>query len=210
MAGFEEQLKEALQELRTGKERKFDQTADLVVNLQKYSVKKNPINLLISVPHKSKDKKVAAFLETESNLIDTITVNDFKHYKEKSKLKALVKKYDFFIAQGSIMPKVATSFGRVLGPSGKMPSPQLGLILNADEKTINDLKERINTSVKIRVKETSIKVAVGKQSMTDEDIIENIMSIYNEIIKALPREKENVKNVELKFTMSKPVKIKVR
>ena len=211
MAEFEEELKQALERLRSeSKERKFIETVDLVINLQKYSTKKNPINLFISVPHKVKDKKIAAFLEADSDLIDTITLNDFKKYSDKKSLKSLVDKYDFFIAQGKIMPKVATTFGRVLGPTGKMPSPQLGLILNADEKTINDLKDKINTSVKIRVKESSVKVPVGKKNMSDEDIIENVLSIYNELLKALPREKENIKNVELKFTMSKPVKIHIR
>lgn len=211
MAEIETQLKEALEKLRAeAKERKFNQTVDLVINLQKYSVKKNPINMFVSVPHKSKDKKVAAFLEANSDLIDTITLNDFKKYNDKKKLKSLVKKYDFFLAQGSIMPKVATTFGRVLGPAGKMPSPQLGIILNADEKTLADLKEKINTSIKIRVKENSIKVPIAKQSMKDEEIIENIMLVYHETIKHLPRDKENIKNVEIKYTMSKPIKIKVR
>ena len=40
------------------------------------------------------------------------------------------------------MPKVATTFGRILGPLGKMPSPQLGIILNTDDKTINELKRK--------------------------------------------------------------------
>ncbi len=207
---IEVQLKEALEKLRENKERKFDQTVDLIINLQKYSIKKNPINMFVTVPHKSKNKKIAAFLTAPSEHINTITELDFKKYTDKKKLKSLVKKYDFFIAQGSIMPKVATIFGRVLGPAGKMPSPQLGIILNADEKTIGDLKQKINTSVKIRVKENSIKVAVGKQSMKDEEIIENIMAIYNESIKNLPRDKENIKNVELKFTMTKPIKLHVR
>jgi ribosomal protein L1 len=46
--------------------------------------------------------------------------------------------------------------------------------------------------------------------MKDEEIIENINTIYSEIIKILPRDKENIKNLEIKFTMSKPQKIKVR
>ncbi|MEA3414270.1 MAG: hypothetical protein U9Q99_01975 [Nanoarchaeota archaeon] len=210
MAELENQLKKALEELRKEKERKFDQTVDLVINLQKYSHKKNPINIFIRLPHKVKDKKIAAFLEANSDLIDTIPFSDFKKYNDKKKLKFLVKKYDFFISQAKIMPKVATTFGRVLGPTGKMPSPQLGIILNPDEKTISELKEKINTSIKLRVKESSIKLPVGKYSMEDKKIIENIMTIYNEIIKALPRDKENIKNVELKFTMTKPIKIQLR
>ncbi|MCK4553131.1 hypothetical protein KAT80_02920 [Candidatus Pacearchaeota archaeon] len=207
---MKEQLQKALSELRKDKERKFDQTVDLIVNLQKFDVKKNQVNIFVNVPHKIKDKKIAGFLEVKNSNVETITQAEFKSYKDKKKLKNLVKKFDFFIAQASLMPKVATTFGRVLGPAGKMPSPQLGIILNADDKTIEELKKKINNSIKIRTKEASIKLAVGKQSMKDEDLIENIMTIYNAILGALPREKENVKNIELKFTMTKPRKINVR
>jgi len=211
MVEFQDQLKESLKKLReTAKERKFDQTTDLIINLQKYSIKKNPINLFVTLPHKVKDKKIAGFLEAESPLIDTILPNEFKKYGDKKRSKSLVKKYDFFIAQSSIMPKVATAFGRVLGPAGKMPSPQLGIILNADQKTIEDLKQKIDTSIKLRVKESSVKVPVGKSSMPDKEISENILAVYHELLKNLPRDKENIKNVEIKFTMSKPIKIRVR
>lgn len=207
---LKEDLQKALSELRKGKERKFDQTVDLIVNLQKFDLKKSNINVVVNVPHKIKDKKIAGFLESDNKNIDTVTAEQFKKYNDKNKLKSLVKKYDFFIAQGSVMPKVATTFGRVLGPAGKMPSPQLGIILNADDKTIEDLKKRINNSVRVRVKEASIKLPIGKQSMKDEEIIENIMSVYNVIIKELPRDKENIKNVEIKFSMTKPQKIRTR
>ena len=204
------ELKKALEELRKGKERKFDQTVDLIVNLQKFNIKKDAITVVVNVPHRIKEKKVAAFLETKSPLVDTITFAEFTKYKDKKKLKKLVKQYDFFMAQASLMPKVATTFGRFLGPAGKMPSPQLGIILNADEKLIEGVKSKVNNSIKIKTTEASIKVAIGKQSLKDEEIIENVMVIYNALIKALARDQDNIKNVELKFTMTKPVKIKIR
>jgi len=207
---LEVELKKGLSELRKTKERKFDQTVDLIVNLQKFDVKKNNLNLFVSVPHKVKDKKIAGFLEIKNKDVETITPDEFKKYSDKAKMKHLVSTYDFFIAQASLMPSVATNFGRVLGPTGKMPSPQLGIILNADEKTINELKNKINTSIKIKVKEPSIKIPIGKQSMKDEDIIENVMSVYNLLLKTLPRNKENIKNIEIKFTMTKPYKIYLR
>ncbi len=210
MAELEVELKKGLSELRKTKERKFDQTVDLIVNLQKFDVKKNNLNLFVNVPHKVKDKKIAGFLEIKNKDVETITPDEFKKYSDKSKMKHLVSTYDFFIAQASLMPNVATNFGRVLGPTGKMPSPQLGIILNADEKTINELKNKINTSIKIKVKEPSIKIPIGKQSMKDEDIIENVMSVYNLLLKTLPRNKENIKNIEIKFTMTKPYKIYLR
>ena len=108
------------------------------------------------------------------------------------------------------MPKVATAFGRVLGPAGKMPSPQLGIITNVNESSLEELKEKINNSVKIKTKEPSIKLAIGKQNMKNKDIAENVISVYNSVLKALPKGKENIKNLELKFTMTKPKKIEIK
>ncbi|MCK9596889.1 hypothetical protein M0R19_06895 [Candidatus Pacearchaeota archaeon] len=207
---LKQELETSLKELRTEKQRKFDESLDLIINLQKFDLKREQVNLFVSVPHKIKDKKICGFLEIKNDLVDTITKSEFKKYSEKSELKRLVGKYDFFIAQASVMPLVATTFGRALGPSGKMPSPQLGILMNVDDKQIKELKERINHSVKIKTKEASIKISVGRKSMKDEDLIENIITIYNAVVKALPRDKENVKNIEVKFSMTKPKKIKIR
>lgn len=208
MSELNEELQKALSKLKQSKERKFNQSVDLIINLQKFDIKKNSINLFVNVPHKIKDKKICGFLESKNKNIETVTPSDFKKFSDKKELKKIVKKFDFFIAQASLMPKVATGFGRVLGPAGKMPSPQLGIIINSDDKTINEIKDRIDHSVRVRTKEPSIKVCVGKQNMKDEEIIENILTIYNTVLKSLPKEKENIKNIELKFTMTKPVKIK--
>jgi ribosomal protein L1 len=54
---MKEQLKQALEELRKDKERKFDQSVDLIINLQKFDTKKEQVNTFVSVPHKIKDKK---------------------------------------------------------------------------------------------------------------------------------------------------------
>jgi len=205
-----EQLETALNELRKDKERKFDQSVDLIINLQKFDIKKNPVNIFISVPHKIKEKKICAFLEVKNKNVDTITKSEFKKYSDKKELKKLVKKYDFFIAQASLMPLVATNFGRVLGPASKMPSPQLGILMDADDKALSELKTKINNSVRIKTKEASIKISVGKQSMKNEELIENIMGIYNSILKNLSKGKDNIKNIELKFTMTKPQKIKLK
>jgi len=205
-----EQLKQALVELRKSEPRKFDQSVDLIINLQKFDVKREQLNIFVSVPHKAKDKKICGFLEIKNNNVDTIMKSEFKKYSDKKELKKLIAKYDFFIAQASLMPIVATTFGRVLGPAGKMPSPQLGILMNVDDKAVNELKNKINSSLKIKTKEASIKVPVGKQSMKDEEIIENILAIYNTVLKSLSKGKDNIKNIEIKFTMTKPQKIKLK
>ncbi len=203
------ELKKVLKELRkNSKKRNFEQSVDLIINLQKFNPKKESVKLFIDLPHKIKDKKICGFFEKNIEGIDVITKKEFDKYKDKKKLKNLVKKYGFFIAEAKLMPAVATSFGRVLGPAGKMPSPQLGILPAVNEDTVKQIKQKINKTVRVKTKEPSIKLIIGKESMDDEQITENIMKIYTNVLNSLTRKKENIKNIKIKFTMSKPIKIK--
>jgi large subunit ribosomal protein L1 len=204
--GFVKSLKEVRESYAKDK-KKFEQTVDLIINLRDFDIKRYSINAFVTLPHQVKDKKIAGFLEKKSDIIDTITKIEFEDFKDKKKLKNLVKEYDFFIANAKLMPLVATTFGRVLGPASKMPSPQLGVVMNEDEKTIKELLGRINSVVRARTKEPTIKVSIGKESDKDEDLAENAMAIYNEIFKSLPKQKENVRSILVKYTMSKPAKV---
>lgn len=200
-------IEKALIELRKSEVRKFEQTIDLIVNLKKFNVKKESINTIVILPHKIKDKKISAFFELKSPNVYTITKQEFSKYNDKKAIKKLSKEFEFFIAQASLMPAVATTFGRVLGTLGKMPSPQLGVLTDVNEKTVSQTIENINKAIKIRTKEPSIKVSIGREKMNDKEIAENISIVYNTILKSLPREKDNIKNILIKFTMSKPIKI---
>jgi large subunit ribosomal protein L1 len=204
------ELKQALAELRKLEKRKFDQSIDLIVNLRGINLKKENISAIINVPNKIKDKKVCGFLTKRSELVKTVTNLDFPKYKEKKALKNLVKNFDFFIAAAPLMPAVATTFGKILGPAGKMPSPQMGILASEDDKAIGEMLERIANSIKIRAKEASIKAGVGKESMPDDKIIENITAIYNGIVNVLPIKKDNVRNAMIKLTMSKPIKVEIK
>ncbi len=206
----EDKFLEAVKKLREEKgKRNFDQTLDLIVNLKNFDIRREAFSLFIEVPNKIKEKKIAGFFEKESKSVETIIKDNFSRYKEKKDIKKLIKKYDFFIANAKLMPLVATSFGRVLGPAGKMPSPQLGILANEDEKTINAVKEKINSTVRIKIKEPSIKTGIARQSNSDEEIVKNIMAVYNKLIEALPKKKENIRNVKIKFTMGEPILVEI-
>ncbi len=204
------ELKEALNELRKEEKRKFNQSIDLIVNLRGMDTKRENLSAIITIPHKIKEKKVCGFLNEKTDLVKVITKLDFPKYKDKKPLKNLVKEFDFFIASASLMPSVATTFGKILGPAGKMPSPQLGVLVNEDEKTIKNVLEKISNSIKIKLKEASIKTAVAKEGMKDEEILENILAVYNGIANSLPNKKENIKNIMIKTTMGKPVKVEIK
>ena len=204
------ELKQALVELRKNEKRKFDQSVDLIINLKGLDLRKDNIATIVTVPHKIKDKNVCGFLTKKSELVRTITQPDFPKYKDKKELKMLIKNYDFFIAVAPLMPSVATTFGKALGPAGKMPSPQLGIIMQENDARIKEELDKIAKSVKIRLKEASVKISAGKESMSDEEIAANISAIYNGLVNALPTKKDNVKSVMIKLTMSRPIKVEMK
>ncbi|MEM4259519.1 MAG: hypothetical protein QXS38_02040 [Candidatus Pacearchaeota archaeon] len=205
------ELKEALVELRKEEnKRKFDQSVDLVISLKGIDPKKDNIATIVNIPHKIKDKKICGFLTKKSNVIHTISNLDFPKYKDKKSLKKLVKEFDFFIAEAKLMPAVATTFGKVLGPAGKMPSPQLGIMTSEDEESVRNLIDKISKSVKIRIKEAALKTTIGKESMPDEQIIENARAIYNGIVNILPAKKDNIKKIMIKLTMSRPLQVEIK
>ena len=198
--------KKALAELRNEKKRKFVQTVDLVMNLKNFDVRKEALNTFITVPHAGK-KKLAAFFTKPSKLIDTITEADFVKYKEAKDFKKLAKKYDAFIAVAPMMGKVATKFGRVFGPMNRMPSPQAGIITQETEEMIQAMISKMNKAVRVKNKEMAIKLPVGKESMSDDELAENIEAAIKGLEKLLPKGKENIREVLIKFTMTKPIAI---
>jgi large subunit ribosomal protein L1 len=209
MASEQNFLKEIEKIKSSDKKVNFDQTVDLIINLKEFDVRREAFNIFIQVPNKVKDNKIAGFFEGDSKIIDSIKKEQFSRYKEKKDIKKLVKQYDFFVANAKLMPAVATSFGRVLGPVGKMPSPQLGILPNEEDKMIEGIVNKINSTVKVRVKEPSIKIAIAKESLDNEKIAENALVVYKKILEKLPRKQDNIRNVKIKLTMGKPEKIKI-
>ena len=198
------EIKEALAGLRKEKKRKFIQTGALVRKLKYFDVRKEALNTFIFIPHGS-EKKLAAFFMKRSKLIDTITEEDFVKYKDMKDIKKLAKKYDGFIAVAPMMGKVATKFGRAFGPMNRMPSPQCGIVPQENEDMVNDMISKMNNSIRIKNKEMAIKFAIGKEDMPDEELAENINVAIKELEKKLPRGKDNIKEVLIKFTMTKPI-----
>ncbi len=204
------EFKEALQELRKAEKRNFKQSVDLLISLKGMDMRRDNVSTIATIPHPFKEKKVCGFLTRKTELVRTVLQPDFIRYKDKKELKTLLKSYDFFIAAMPLMPSVATTFGKILGPTGKMPTPQLGVMQKDDDAAIKQLLEKIDHAVKIRIKEPALKVSVGNEGMSDEQIYENALAIYNALIAVLPVKKDNVRSVMIKLTMGKPLKVELK
>lgn len=211
-----ENFGKALEKLRKdSKQRKFKQGIDFIINLKGLNLKRPEEQVELFVPLKFKPKKAKICCIVGAELIEqaranaemTITLNDFPKYSEKAKIKQLARKYDWFVAQATIMTNIAKAFGRVLGPRGKMPNPKAGCVVppNANLKV---LCEKLRTTIKVSAKvQPSIKVSVGNEGMADSEILENIRAVYSAVLQKLPHEEENIKSVLLKLSMSKPVNV---
>jgi large subunit ribosomal protein L1 len=213
-----EQFTKALQQLKEiSPKRKFAQSIDLVINLKELDLKKpeEQVDLWIPLTHsRGKTVRIAALIgpelqEQAKAVCDTVIMHDdFKKYEgKKQDIKKLAKTHDLFIAQANIMPDVAKFFGRVLGPRGRMPNPKAGCVVppNANLKALTDkLKKTLHVTAKTQL---SAKCSVGKQDMADEQLLENIMTVYNSVLRALPQEDNNIKSVLLKYSMGPPLRI---
>ena len=198
------EIREAIVELRKGKERKFVQTLDLIVNLKNFDVRKEALNTFVFVPN-GWDRKLCGFFARRSSLIDRVTGEDFSKYKELKDIKKLAKKYDAFVAVAPMMAKVATTFGRVFGPMNKMPSPQAGIIPKEDEEMVKMMIDKMKGAIRVKNKEMAIKIGIGKEDMSDEELAGNYEVALKGLVKAFPRGKDNIKEILVKFTMSQPV-----
>ncbi len=209
-----EQIQKALQELAQQPKRKFTQSYDLIINLKNIDIKTNPLDFFVPLPYpQGKVVKVAAFVAQElaepaSKFCDlAIKESDFPQYANKKAAKKLAGEYDYFIAQANLMPKVAAGFGKALGTRGKMPNPKLGCVV-PPTANLDALTKKLRQAVRLQAKKaTNMQCLVGKEDQPAEQVLENILTIYNTIVKQLPNEQQNIREVLLKLTMGKPVKL---
>ncbi|PLW80418.1 50S ribosomal protein L1 [Candidatus Woesearchaeota archaeon] len=209
-----ETLKQAKKE---AKKRNFVQKVDMVINLKDLDLKKNENHVdFFAQLHFSVGKKMKVcalcgpeLLEEAKKVCDeAIPQTDFPKYAaDKAAAKKLAESYDFFIAQANIMPQVAQTFGKVFGPRAKMPNPKAGCVV-PPKATLGPLYEKLQNTVRIMAKKDPvIHLLTGNEDMKEEEVADNIKTIYNQLIHHLPGETNNVKEIFVKLSMGKPVKL---
>lgn len=215
----EKEVFEAIKKLKeSSSKRNFTQSYDLIINLKDLDFKRpeEQVDLFITL-HYSKGRigKICALVgpeltdEAKKVCEKTITQGEFEKYAgDKKATKKLASEHDFFIAQANIMPKVATAFGKILGPKKKMPNPKAGCVV-PPKANLKPLHDKLQKTVRAYAKERPlIQCAVGNEKMADREVADNVLNVYNNVLHHLPGEKNNIKNVMLKLTMSKPVELK--
>jgi len=211
---------EAVKKLREeSKKRNFAQSVDIIVNLKDLDLKKNEeqVDFFATLHHPSgKKRKICALVGPE--LVDeakkvcdkTVTADEFDIYaKDKKMTKRLASEHDFFIAQANIMPKIAAAFGKVFGPKGKMPNPKAGCVV-PPKAALKPLYDKLQNTLRVAAKTAPlIQCLVGKETLKDEEIADNIIDVYSQIEGKLPKGKNNIKSVYIKLTMGVPIRLEI-
>ena len=116
--------------------------------------------------------------------------------------------FDVALATKETMGKV-TRLGRVLGPRGLMPNPRSGTVVEAGDlgKAVRDAKAG---RVEFRLDRTAlVHVPVGKVSLNEEQLLENIATLVEAIVKSRPpgAKGQYIKSATLTTTMGPGIKL---
>ncbi len=211
-----DQLLIALGEIRKPEaKREFSQSVELIVKLREIDLKKpeNRLNESVELPNSlDKETKICVIASgdlatrAKAGQADLVLAREDleKLGKDKKATRKLVTEYDYFIAEAPLMPLVGKTIGPILGPRGKMPTPvppnaPIDQIVNSHRKLI-----------RVRVRDQPVvQCRIGTEKMPDEKIAENALAVFSRVEAKLERGAKNIRQVLVKTTMGKPVKVQI-
>ena len=165
---------------------KTDQNIKGVTNLPKGTGKKIKVAVICSEDKQNEAKENSADIIGGNELIESI---------KSSKID-----FDIIIASPDMMPSLG-KVAKILGPKGLMPNPKLGTVTSEIGVAVKNAK---SGQVKFKNDKSGIVHAgIGKINFSEEDILENLKTLYSSIIKSKPDSVKGsfVKKVTIASTM---------
>ena len=187
----------------------FDESVDLAVNLD-VDPRHAEENIRVTTPLPHGTGKMVTVLVLASGPKEKEAIDagaDYVGNKEYlTKIKNGWTEVDKIVATPDMMAELG-KLGKILGPKGLMPNPKSGTVTVDVGKAVKDLKAG---QVELRVESNGIiHVACGKISFKKEHLVENILTIYNIIIKSRPASVKGdyLKKITVSSTMGPSVLI---
>ena len=177
--------------LKEKKQRKFTETIELQIGLKDYDTQKDKrFAGTVRLPNIPRPKlKIcligdAKHIEAAKGLdIDTIDLEGLKKFnKEKKPIKSWAKKYHILLATDTLVKKIPQVLGPVLNRIGMFPQ----VVTHAEslQAKIDDARGSIKFQLK---KVTCMAVAVGNETMSEEQLRQNILIAVNFLISLLKK-----------------------
>ena len=180
-------IQESISLLQKISSKNFNETFELHVNLNidpKYADQQ--LRATVILPHGTGKEVKICVLTNEENF-DEVKKNTIVGMESNlvvgndnliEDMINLTVPYNIIIATPNIMPKLA-KLGRKLGAKGLMPTSKNGTVTTNLVKTIKDYQ---NGKYEYKVDKTGIVHCVfGKVNFTTDQLIENLMVLYNSI-----------------------------
>jgi large subunit ribosomal protein L1 len=124
------------------------------------------------------------------------------------KIKSGWTDFDYVVATPETMPEVS-KLGKILGPRGLMPSPKTGTVTKEIGRVVSELKKG---RIEFRVDKTgNLHVGIGKVSFPDEHLIENFLTLIEEVQNARPASFKGtyIQKIVISATMGPGIKIDI-
>jgi large subunit ribosomal protein L1 len=191
------------------KERKFDETIEIAMNLGVDPVHADQmVRGMVSLPNGTGAKiRVAVFAKDDKAKAakeagaDIVGAEDLAELIKKGEMN-----FDRCIATPDMMGLVG-QLGKVLGPKGLMPNPKLGTVTPDVAKAVKDAK---GGSIEFRAEKAGIvQAGVGKASFDEKKLAENVRAFFDAIMRAKPQGAKGtyIKKVTLTSTMGPGIKL---
>jgi large subunit ribosomal protein L1 len=201
--------REAIAVLKGFPDAKFDETVEIAFRLGVDPRKADQmVRGTVSLPNGSgKTVRVAAFAQgpkaTEAKEAGADVVGG-----EELVEQVIAGNIDFdaAVATPDMMATVGKA-GRVLGPRGLMPNPKTGTVTNDIGKAVQEIK---GGKVEYKTDRTgNVHMIVGKKSFSEQQLLENYLSVVDEILRARPSAAKGkyIKTLTISTTMGPGIAI---
>ncbi len=201
--------KEAVAMVKKNATAKFDESFEIAVNLGVDPRKADQlVRGTVSLPHgtgKTVRVLVMAKAPKDKEALDAgADYAGLEEYVEK--IKSGWTDIDVIIATPDVMGEVG-KLGRVLGPRGLMPNPKSGTVTFDVAQAVSEVK---GGKIEYRVDKTgNVHAAVGKCSFNEKQLEENVLALYQSVVRAKPQTAKGkyVKSIYFTSTMGPGIKI---
>lgn len=216
LRSLEDNLVEAIEKAKKlGKERKFKQSMELIINLRDIDLRRpeNRFVEVVELPHGLGEKRKKICVIAGSALaMEARRIPGVDRVIERDELETLVgnkrmakkiaSEYDFFLVDPPLMGLAARALGAALGGRGKRPTP---IPPGTDLK---GLVEKLSRSVTLSVrKNPQAMCVIGTEDMDSRQLAENASAVISKIVDRLEKRFRNVQSIYVKKTMGEPVEV---